>query len=83
MSYGKDERDIDKAVWQLPIPQYDESNPQHQRLAEIGAAESDRIAALELDESKSFVKLRQAIRSVILASPDAEELDDLVRLLLE
>ncbi|MEF9904671.1 N-6 DNA methylase [Streptomyces sp. P9-A2] len=83
MSYGKDERDIDKAVWQLPIPQFDPANPSHQRLAELGAVEATRIAALELDESKNFVKLRQVVRSVIADSPDAEELDQLVRLLLE
>ncbi|MFJ9926285.1 N-6 DNA methylase [Streptomyces misionensis] len=83
MSYGKDERDIDKAVWQLPIPQFDSANPGHQRLAEIGEAEAQRIAALVLDESKNFVKLRQVIRSIIADSPDAEELDQLVRLLLE
>ncbi|WP_439943340.1 N-6 DNA methylase [Streptomyces sp. BBFR115] len=83
MSYGKDERHIDKAVWQLPIPEFDPANPNHQRLAELGAAEAGRIAALELDEAKNFVKLRQVIRSVIADSPNAEELDQLVRLLLE
>lgn len=83
MSYGKDERDIDKAVWQLPIPLFDATNETHQRLAELGAAEAERIAALVLDESKNFVKLRQVIRAVIVDSPDAEELDLLVRLLLE
>ncbi|MEU2399939.1 hypothetical protein ABZ764_18345 [Streptomyces pseudogriseolus] len=83
MSYGKDERHVDKAVWQLPIPEFDPANPGHQRLAELGAAEGARIAALELDETKNFVKLRQVVRSVIATSPDAEELDDLVRLLLE
>ncbi|WP_181007286.1 N-6 DNA methylase [Streptomyces sp. SM1] len=83
MSYGKDERHIDKAVWQLPIPTFDPASPGHQRLVELGAAEAARIAALELDETKNFVKLRQVVRSVIGTSPDAEELDDLVRLLLE
>ncbi|MCT9003491.1 N-6 DNA methylase [Streptomyces rhizosphaerihabitans] len=83
MSYGKDERHIDKAVWQLPIPQFNPTHATHQRLAEIGTAEAQRIAALELDESKNFVKLRQVIRSVIVDSPDAEELDLMVRLLLE
>lgn len=83
MSYGKDERDIDKAVWQLPIPQFDGGNAAHQRLAGIGAAESQRVASLVLDESKNFVKLRQVIRAVIVDSPDGEELDQLVRLLLE
>ncbi|MFF8195935.1 N-6 DNA methylase [Streptomyces bobili] len=83
MSYGKDERHVDKTVWQLPIPRFDPTNPTHHRLAELGAAEAERIAALGLDETKNFVKLRQVVRSVIAVSPDAEELDYLVRLLLE
>lgn len=83
MSYGKDERDIDKAVWQLPIPEFNPLNPGHRRLAELGAAQGAHIAELVLDESKSFVKLRQVIRSVLADSPEAEELDMLVRLLLE
>ncbi|MDT0308064.1 N-6 DNA methylase [Streptomyces sp. DSM 44917] len=83
MSYGKDERHIDKAVWQLPIPQYDPHEDSHRRLAELGAAEAERVAALDLDESKNFVKLRQVVRSVLADSPHAEELDQLVRLLLE
>ncbi|EFL39743.1 hypothetical protein SSRG_02547 [Streptomyces griseoflavus Tu4000] len=83
MSYGKDERHIDKVVWELPIPRFEYSNASHQRLAELGNAESERITALGLDESKSFRDLRKVIRSAIKTSPDAEELDQLVRLLLE
>jgi hypothetical protein len=83
MSYGKDERDIDKAVWELPIPHYDPLNPAHARLAELGELEAARIAELGLDESKNFVKLRQTVRQVLTESPYAEELDQLVRLLLE
>ncbi|MEU6217005.1 N-6 DNA methylase [Streptomyces sp. NPDC047022] len=83
MSYGKDERDIDKAVWELPIPTYDPSEATHSRIAEIGAAEHRRVSELRLDESKGFVKLRQVVRQVLSTSPDAEELDQLVRLLIE
>lgn len=32
MSYGKDERDIDKHVWKLPIPLYNPADIIHQRL---------------------------------------------------
>ena len=78
MSYGKDERDIDKHVWKLPIPLYDTGNPKHRRLAELGAAEADRVAALELDETAYFVNLRQDVREALAASPHAEELDTLV-----
>lgn len=83
MSYGKDERDIDKAVWQLPIPEFDPSNEGHVRLAELGAAQAAEISELVLDESKGFVRLRQAIRAILADYPEAEELDELVRLLLE
>ena len=47
------------------------------------AAKAARVAALELDKTRNFVEHRQVVRSVIAASPDAEEADDLARLLLE
>ncbi len=83
MSYGKDERDIDKAVWQLPIPEFDPLNTTHSRLAEIGEDQAQHIAELVLDESKNFVKLRQVLRDVLAGMPEVEELDQLVRLLIE
>ncbi|MFI8815009.1 MULTISPECIES: N-6 DNA methylase [unclassified Streptomyces] len=83
MAYGKDERHIDKAVWQLPIPEFNPLNPGHRRLAELGAAQAEHIAELTIDETANFVKLRRVIRSVLADSPQAEELDLLVRLLLE
>ncbi|MEK8170590.1 hypothetical protein NKH77_16240 [Streptomyces sp. M19] len=54
MSYGKDERDIDKAVWELPIPEFDPSDATHARIAEIGAAEHNRITELRLDKNKDL-----------------------------
>ncbi|WP_413753134.1 N-6 DNA methylase [Streptomyces sp. R-74717] len=83
MAYSKDERHIDKAVWQLPIPEFNSLNPGHRRLAELGAAQAEHIAELPIDETANFVKLRRVIRSVLADSPEAEELDLLVRLLLE
>ncbi|WP_165984055.1 N-6 DNA methylase [Streptomyces sp. YIM 98790] len=83
MSYGKDERHIDKAVWQLPIPEFNPLDATHARLAEIGSVQAERIAKLTLDTTKSFVKLRQVIRSVLADYPEAEELDQLVHLLLD
>ncbi|WP_445284508.1 N-6 DNA methylase [Streptomyces sp. DSM 118148] len=78
MSYGKDERDIDKAVWELPIPAFDPADPKHARIAEIGEAEAQRIAELKFEEGKSYIQLRRALRDFLLSSPDAEELDQLV-----
>lgn len=83
LPYSKDERHIDKYVWELPIPTYDNTNSEHLRLAEIGKVETERIGALDLDTSKNFVALRRLVRQHLLESPDAEELDLLVRELLD
>ncbi|MCI3224354.1 N-6 DNA methylase [Streptomyces sp. NP-1717] len=82
MSYGKDERDIDKAVWELPIPDFDPSDAKHARIAEIGEAESQRIAELKFEGGKSYIQIRRTLRDFLLSSPDAEELDQLVTELL-
>ncbi|MFP1662932.1 hypothetical protein ACLCDR_15940 [Streptomyces cavourensis] len=53
VSYGKDERDIDKAVWELPIPDFDPADAKHVRLAELGEAEHQRIAELKFEEGRA------------------------------
>jgi len=83
MSYGKDERDIDKAIWKLPIPLYDAGNDQHARLRELGAAEQERVQSMGINESANFVTLRRRIRETLALSPNAEELDQLVTELLD
>ncbi|MFD2460539.1 N-6 DNA methylase [Amycolatopsis samaneae] len=78
MSYGKDERHIDKHLWKLPIPLYDAANPTHRRLAELGAASAERVANLDIDMSANFVTLRRRIREHLAASPHADELEEIV-----
>ena len=82
MSYGKDERDIDMAVWRLPIPLYDPDNDQHRRLADLGRRAEDEIAALDIDESKHFPALRRQIRKHLAISQIGQQIDDLVDTLL-
>jgi hypothetical protein len=82
MSYGKDERHIDKAVWDLPIPDFDPSDPKQVRIAELGEAEFRRIAELKFEGNKNYIVLRRALRDFLLSSPDAEELDQLITELL-
>lgn len=82
MSYGKDERDIDKAVWRLPIPLYDPDDGQHRRLAELGRQAEAEIGALDIDESKHFPALRRQIRQHLADSPTGRQIDDLVESLL-
>lgn len=82
MSYGKDERHIDKHVWQLPIPLYNPANPVHQRLSTLGRQEADLVAGLDLGEDRNFVNLRQDIREVLASSSSADEINQLVMELL-
>ena len=82
MSYGKDERDIDKHVWKLPIPLYNPSDGIHQRLSALGRREAETVAALDLDEKAYFVTLRQHVREALAAHSDASEVADLVTELL-
>ncbi|MFI6020582.1 hypothetical protein ACIBCP_23445 [Streptomyces sp. NPDC051287] len=82
MAYGKDERHIDKAVWDLPIPDFDPADTKHSRIAEIGEAECQRIAELNFEDGKSYIQIRRTLRDFLLSSPDAEELDQLVTELL-
>ena len=78
MSYGKDERHIDKYVWQLPIPLYDPANQVHQRLSELGRQQTELVAALDLDETGNFVTLRQRVRNVLAETNSADEIGQIV-----
>ncbi|GAA3380927.1 hypothetical protein GCM10020367_70670 [Streptomyces sannanensis] len=62
-------------------PQSRQPSPRPERASRF--TRPREIAELGLDESKNFVKLRQTVRQALAESPYAEELDQLVRLLLE
>jgi hypothetical protein len=82
MSYGKDERDIDKQVWKLPIPMYDPANETHRRLSELGRQEAETVAALDLDEHGNFITLRQIVRRELASHAAATEISDVITELL-
>jgi hypothetical protein len=82
MSYGKDERHIDKYVWQLPIPQFNAATAIHAKLAELGARAEAEVATLELDMSKHFSALRRTIRGFLAESKSGRQIDALVKELL-
>lgn len=81
MSYGKDERDIDKAVWRLPIPTYDADDPLHTEIAQLAAELADEISALTF-RSANFVTIRRDIRKHLTSSLSGQRLDSLVGALL-
>lgn len=82
MSYGKDERDIDKAIWRLAIPTYDPADPQHAALAGLGAQAAALVAGLDLDEG-NFVTHRRHVREVLAASELGPQSDIAVTALLD
>lgn len=78
MSYGKDERHIDKYVWRLSIPEFDPADSMHSEIAELaGRVEAD-VQALTLDESRHFAYLRQDLRKFLRQNPAAQKLEELV-----
>lgn len=82
MSYGKDERDVHKHVWKLPIPEFDPGNHSLVRLAELGALAERLAREVEVDPDLHFAASRRRIRERLVENPDAAEIDDLVYELL-
>jgi hypothetical protein len=78
MSYGKDERDIHKHFWELPIPMYDGDNQVHQRLAELGALADAHAASFEIRLEVHFSATRRHIRQLIEATPEGREINEIV-----
>ncbi|MCZ0732377.1 N-6 DNA methylase [Mycolicibacterium iranicum] len=81
MSYGKDERDIDKAVWRLPIPTYDTDDPIHTEIAALASELAAQISAMSF-RSDNFVTIRRDIRRHLTSSSAGQRLDSLVGALL-
>jgi hypothetical protein len=79
MSYGKDERDIHKHVWQLPISQYEPSNLIHVRLAEL-AKKAEILVPVKQDVR--FAATRRHIREMIEKTEFGIEMNDIVYELL-
>lgn len=82
MSYGKDERHIDKHVWKLPIPVYDPANDLHLTIARLAGELATDIADHEFT-SQYFVTMRQQLRQQLLTDARAQELNDAVVALLD
>ncbi|MEM8972958.1 MAG: N-6 DNA methylase [Pseudomonadota bacterium] len=78
MSYGKDERDIHKHFWELPIPTFDQNNPMHARLAALGSEVEQIARAFPMDDNLHFAATRRHMRQHIQATPQGREIDELV-----
>jgi hypothetical protein len=82
MSYGKDERDFAKHIWQVPIPLYDPSDDLHNRLSVRGAELEAAIGKLDLEAGRHFAAVRRDIRAYIAESEAGRDVEALVEELL-
>jgi hypothetical protein len=78
MSYGKDERDIHKHVWELPIPLFNSEDDAHRRISELGAELERIVSTFSIAESVHFAATRRHIRDFVLQTSEGLELNDLV-----
>ncbi len=78
MSYGKDERDIAKHVWELPIPEFDPANANHQRIARLSADCESLVADFAIDVNLHFAASRRHIREYLQSTDAGRELNELV-----
>ena len=78
MSYGKDERDIHKAPWELPIPIFDASDKVHARLSELGLALERIAATFPINANLHFAATRRHIRQFLEETSEAREINEIV-----
>jgi hypothetical protein len=82
MSYGKDERHVDKHLWQLPIPDYDPKDHMHLDLVTLSRAATETANAMEVDADLHFAAPRRKIRQEIEASEAGKRISEIVAELL-
>ena len=78
MSYGKDERHVDKHLWELPIPAFDPTNPQHAELVRLGREVSALASLVPIDEQVHFATSRRRIRRAIEESEPGQRVAEIV-----
>jgi len=82
MSYGKDERHVDKHLWQLPIPDYDTENAQHCELAALSRQVAGAVESAEIDDILHFAASRRHLRQMIEASSAGARITEMVHELI-
>lgn len=78
MSYGKDERDIHKHVWEVPVPKFDPENAAHRCLSDLGKRAEEIVAEFPIDPNLHFAATRRHIRAHLEATSEGREMNELV-----
>ncbi len=83
MSYGKDERDVAKHVWKLPIPEFDANNSVHRQLSEIGRDLAQIAATFDVASDVYFPTIRRRFREALDGTAEMARLNSIIEALLE
>ncbi len=76
-------RDFDKAIFNLPIPRFNEGNKLHRSLSDT-AMRAEKIAAkVDLPEGVKFQGARRLVRAALAEAGISKKIDDLVARLLD
>jgi hypothetical protein len=75
-------RDIDKYVFNMPIPRFAKGDRQHAALSEAGKRAAAVAARVPLSGEEHFIAARRKIRDALVAAGLAAEIDRLVERLL-
>ena len=78
----KDERHIDKHIWQLPIPSYDAADATHREIALLGREVADLVHSTSIDTGLHFPALRRHIRHIVEESDAGARISELTYELL-
>jgi hypothetical protein len=78
MSYGKDERDIHKHIFEVPIPTFDPANGQHAKIGVLGAQAEQLVRTFTLNLNVHFSATRRHIRDFLAQTEVGREIDELV-----
>lgn len=76
-------RHFDKVMFNLPIPQFDASDPLHRRLADAAERAEAVAAAVDIPQTVQFQRARRMVRDELKAAGIAQQIDELVTLLLD
>lgn len=68
-------RDYHKFVWQVPIPEFDKTNPIHARLVDLAAKAESIASEVQLPEGRRFETLRRIVRDAVHSSDVGEQIE--------
>lgn len=82
MAFGQSERHFGNDMWQVGVPTFEETDPLHMEVANLGRELEKRAKEHPPDLSKYFATERTRIRSILAETPEMERLNKIVEKLV-